>query len=290
MKTQKIEFPKEVNVFIKTYFGRLSNRGLLKQVREMMGINLNMSTFRHQLIRLNCKPKALVNWNSLQTEFLINNFKTKGNIEIADTLNKMKLSPRKFNKKNIEKKLKLLGLKRTPEELLLIKANHKARGAYPGRTHSSPEGTIKIWSINGVPQKHIKINGRFVKYARHLYESLYGPIPKGFMIYFKDFNTMNVVIENLNISKRTGLGSEYHFKMKRKAAVNWIKINNDIPAKVEINTRGDLTKEQSLILVEVKPGLKIYVKPGTDIQGLKEKYNVPIREKVKAEVGEGRFK
>jgi len=281
-KPTRIAWPREVKRFIREYKGKLHNTELLKQVSVMMGREINMSTFRHQLERMGYRPNKLVHWTPGQTQFLLDNYQTMGNLELADKLNALKLSKRKFVKKHIEKKMVLLGLERTSEELRAIVESHKKRHRYPGRVKAHPEGAIRIWSVNGTPFEHIKINGTFTKYARHVYEQHHGPIPKGHMIVFKDCNTLNTDIRNLLVIPRKGMGKEYHRKIKRIANQNWNRLTL-LKTKMEPTvSRPALRPQSHKIKVTIKPGLDIYVKPGTDLNEIYRKYDVPLKEQIRA--------
>ena len=56
----------------------------------------------------------------------------------------------------------------------------------------------------GIPYKWIKIPGRkFVPMHRWVYETAYGTIPAGFIVRFKDNDTLNCVPENLELVTRS---------------------------------------------------------------------------------------
>ena len=66
-------------------------------------------------------------------------------------------------------------------------------------------------------------NNKFVLYHRFLWEEKYGEIPKGFILVFRDKNSLNYEIENLElITRRENLKRNIN---RRKMAENRIKNN-----------------------------------------------------------------
>lgn len=264
--------------FIKDYYGKIPNTDILLQLNAMRKEPLNMSTLRHQMRRMRLITGVrLVHWTPEQTQFLLDNYLQIGNIELAKKLNKLKLSKRKFKKKHIEKKMILLGIKRTEESLLHIKENHKAAGHYPGRVHGIPEGDIVVRAVNGMPHHHIKIGKILVKYARILYKEKVGPIPAGYMVHFKDLDTLNLSLSNLYLKKIGDLTFADKSKMYQIAAKNMERLNAK-PKAVEEISRPAIAKPEQTIKVVINPRLTLHVKPGTDIDSLRAKYNRPIQQ------------
>ena len=72
------------------------------------------------------------------------------------------------------------------------------------RPHNTKEdGTISIRDINGKPYQFIRISlNNWKLYHRHIWENQHGPIPEGMHCSFKDGNTMNCEIENLELITR----------------------------------------------------------------------------------------
>ena len=123
-----------------------------------------------------------------------------------------------------------LGLKRTPQEQKAIDekyntgcfkpgsvpANKGLKGvSYEGcratqfRKGQLPKNTLHNGAITirndnrGVPQQYIRVAlSRWVYLSRWTWEQYYGPIPKGMLVAFKDKNTLNCAVENLELITR----------------------------------------------------------------------------------------
>ena len=191
--------PKQKQVVIKMR-KQLTNEQLFTHLVENFNYTSKFTTFRTQLYKIGLKKCDILRWTKKETQLLLDNYQTKGNIEIAKMLT---TRTRKFGKKNIEKKMILLNLSRTTEQLQNIINNHKRKGTYHKanikrwNNKRVEEGDTKVQVINGRPQVSIKVNGALKAYARHRYIELHGEIPKEVKIYFKDMNPLNVADNNL---------------------------------------------------------------------------------------------
>lgn len=190
--------------FVKKNWNKLSNGAMSRK------LGINFSTFSSKLHNLGLFRMHLEYWTVEQVEFLKKNYKKIGDKELAILFNGLWEKEKRWTFKHIEKKRMYLKLKRTTKQLALIKIRNRTRGCWLG--HSawetrgiSPDGTIRIWKHSwqnrygktGKSFKAIKVNGKFVHYARWLYEKAFGPMGRGFVIGFKDHNNLNVVLENL---------------------------------------------------------------------------------------------
>ena len=274
----KHNYTKAEIAFIKSYYSKIPNTDILKQVNTMRLCPVNMSALRHQMRRMKLiKGVRLIHWTAEQTAFLVANYETVGNIEIAKKLNKMKLSARKFDKKHVEKKMNLLGIKRTDESLLFIKENHKKAGRYPGRVFAQPEGFVNIRIMNGIPHPHVKKGSFFIKKAREVYKDNIGVIPAGHMVHFKDLDTLNLSPSNLFVKKVGDLTFAEKTKMLQIGKANIERLNRPAVKEIEY-VRPDIAKADQKIKVEINARLTLYVKPGTDINVLRAKYNRPLNQ------------
>lgn len=268
----KISYTEQEVAFMKLYYGKIPNTDILRQLNTMRNEPLKMSSLRHKLRYLKLiKGVRLIHWNDAQIQYLLDNYKIKGNIQLAKELNKMKLTKRKFVKKHIEKKMVLMDLRRTEAELLAIKEGHKAAGHYPGRVHAKPENTVHIRVMAGIPHPHIKIGKFFTKQAREVWKENFGPIPEGHMVHFKDLDTMNLSPKNLELIKVGDLTFKEKQKMLSIAKINIDKINRPVKTEEVIN-RPSLAMPGQTIKVVINSRLTLFVKPGTDIEKLKQKY------------------
>lgn len=278
----KINYTKQQTAFIKGYYGKIPNTDILKQLNTMRDIPVNMSSLRHYMRRIKLiKGVRLINWTAEQTAILLAKYKTVGNIELAKNLNRLKLSPRKFNKKHIEKKMVLLGLKRTADELLAIKDAHKEAGHYPGRVRAAEDGHVLTRIMNGIPHCFVKVDGMYTKQVREVWKQHFGDIPKGFMIHFKDFNTLNTDPSNLILKSVGALTFADKLKMLRIAKINIEQLNKKPITKLEI-LRPSIAKSDQKIKVVINQKLTLYVKPGTDLEALRRKYSPVVNNQLRA--------
>ncbi|MDR1198357.1 MAG: hypothetical protein LBK94_05010 [Prevotellaceae bacterium] len=96
--------------------------------------SVDLSALRHQLRRMGLKKQMQIRWSAEDIAFLKNRYRKIGNVELARRLNSRKKTFRKidgkkvfrvFTKKHVEKKLKLLGLARSPKELSAIRKQNR---------------------------------------------------------------------------------------------------------------------------------------------------------------------
>lgn len=197
----KTFYPDETAYLIANFMNQSTRESLaFINSRRNQKEQLCYSTFRWMIRRyfgFKHEQKAK-EWTNFETNYLLKNYKTKGNIEIANFLNSRTKKSRNFTKKHVEKKMKLLKLKRNEKTLYNIKENHKRRGAYLGRTSHRPIG-----------QRYIRRQGKHLYWFivtdkskieflhRIIWIEAFGQIPENHKLYFKDGNTSNCKLENL---------------------------------------------------------------------------------------------
>lgn len=116
-------FPDEIVYMLKNY-QYLNNKQLLEEINKnrVATKKLTLTLLRIKLYNLGLKrSEKPTPWNAIEVRFLIDNYKTKGNIEIATILNKFPNKTREFNKKIVEKKMTLLNLERSTDDLSQIR-------------------------------------------------------------------------------------------------------------------------------------------------------------------------
>jgi hypothetical protein len=205
-------YPDEL-LFIKKNFRILSASKITEYLNKNRLKKFCIHSVRVKMYELGCNYGRIPEWTAKEVKFLVNNYKTIGNIELAVRLNGFKNPSRIFNKKTIEKKMNLLKIYRTDQDLLIIKEGHKKQKHYGGRPRSYPIGKISIIRTHNGKRYYIKIDsGKLVPYARILYKSTFGPIPVGMVIRFKDGNPMNCKPENLYAGKRGIVKYKLEFK------------------------------------------------------------------------------
>lgn len=90
------------------------------------------------------------------------------------------------------------------ESINKTKATRFAKGRKPHNTKQAGDIVAIKDSYNNTFYKYIKIKDNdWVLYHRYLWEKVNGSIPKDYILVFKDKNTDNVVIENLELITRS---------------------------------------------------------------------------------------
>lgn len=217
-------------VFLRENVLSMTWNQLLSEINEMRDESdpVDIGALRHQCYRMGLKKRDLVHWSDEDITFLLENYKTIGNSEMARILTEKQSSSREingkmvvrtFSKKHVEKKMQLLKIARTKDELSFIKKHNKEIGMgcfytsennawTRGYRKSSPEGDVRIWRrTNGKKSRFIKVDGRFVPYAPWFYKTSIGPVPEGYIVYHLDNDILNDEPENLAICPRKGLNS-----------------------------------------------------------------------------------
>lgn len=161
-------------VFLKDNFDKLTNR----ELADALGCGLTAT--RTKLYQLGMKRMELQYWTEEQVDFLLANYKKKGDTELAIIFNKKWHKEKGWTKKHIEKKRMYLKLKRTELEKKLIKKRNTEMGMFAECAKKrwetigvAPEGEIRIWknSYKTNEVAVIKTKKGWVHYNRWLYES-----------------------------------------------------------------------------------------------------------------------
>ena len=236
------------------------------------------TTFRTALYKKKLKKCNILRWTKKETNFLLENYKAIGNIQLAKELSTKR---RPFTKKNVEKKIKLLKLKRTKWELRAIMDNHKNNGAYAtGNANmwktrgKAKDGERRVWLCNGSPRVVVKVDGVFVHYARHRFLELNGSINAGFKVYLKDGNPLNVDDYNLMQAPAGSVGVS-HYKKHIKAYKQELKLKETV--EVPKPAIQPIKHQPNGIAVRLDRKTIVYLKPGTNIEAFKKQFdNRPI--------------
>ena len=202
-------YPDELK-YIKDNFYEISKAQLLDDLNSRRGLNnkITLQQLRHELRRRGFMKMIQIRWTKTQTKFLKQNYKIKGDTEIAEILNNTRSHSKKvFTVKHVNKKRRLINLSRTKDEIKNIRKRNEIRSPamcfQKGHTSSNKreEGSIAIRKGYKGKIRTIKIDGIIVYYGRWIYEQKYGKIPKGYKMYRKDYDKLNDNIENLYIKK-----------------------------------------------------------------------------------------
>ena len=219
IREKVIWYPDEL-LFLKKNINSMTNQQLLDEINSRRSKPIGYGSMRHQCIRMGILRQIQIRWSNADIKYLKENYKTKGNTELANLFNERKKTfriidgkkvYRSFTKKHIEKKLKLLKLKRSSEEVVAIKKRNIAIGITPaistddnfwtrGVRKKACEGEIKIWRHNnGKLFRAIKINGKFTPYTRWFYHNFIAPVPSNKIVFHIDMDSLNDEPENLEV-------------------------------------------------------------------------------------------
>jgi len=197
--------------FIKQNYDKLTYQQILDYINSHRHSSnqIKYSLLRHRFKDLGLSKYSVKHWSNAQTTFLIKNFKTKGNKELAIILSSDRFRGRKnFTRKNIDKKMKLLGLKRTPEEYTAIVRRNISLGYTKVNQKGNsikdplPEGMVRVQRLNkDTPYNFVKVNGHFIMAGRYFYQQNFGIIPKGMILFRIDMDSLNDSFDNLKIRK-----------------------------------------------------------------------------------------
>lgn len=188
--------------FIKSNFDKLSS----KQMADHLGVKL--CSFRMMCYKLGLKRMELEYWTKAQINFLVKNYRKLGDRELAEVFNKRWKKDKGWSHKHIEKKRKYMNLKRTAAEIKAIHKRNVTAGRFamcPVKAWKTrgvfPDGTIRYWKPAHTQRRYpvIKVNGRYINWARWAWEKHYGAVPKGMNVVFKDGNTENLQLSNLEL-------------------------------------------------------------------------------------------
>jgi hypothetical protein len=241
-------YPDEI-LFIKDNFYQMTNNQLLDEINSRRANPVTLSALLHQCRKLNLSKGIQIRWSEKDARYLIDNYQHKGDFELALDFNKRKKTwrvidgkkvYRHFNKKMVEKKRKLMGLKRTDKEVKAVLKRNLEIGLRPGFTStdnlwtrgvkkSFKEGEIKLQSSNGRVIRVIKLNGKFIPYTRWFYHNFISPVPDDCNVYHKDMDQLNDDPDNLYMCKKSPVNFadmqiavellvkriEKHFRVKR---------------------------------------------------------------------------
>lgn len=151
-KYGKVEFSKDDIQFIKDNFQSMTNEEIALRLCVKKTI-LRMTAYSMGLQRM-----TLEYWPQGAVDYLVNNYKVMGNLEIAEHLNEHFPRNKKWCTHHIDKKIGYLKLQRSKKDLLNITERNRQRGSY---------GTPN-------PKKKVKELRTFITFKNNKYELLPG--------------------------------------------------------------------------------------------------------------------
>lgn len=290
MGAPKLSFQPDEILFLKQNFYKLTNKQLREHINKFRAAKNQLSchAFRERCYRMGLQRGIQIRWNKADTKKLRSWYKIMGNMQIAELLNLYGTSSRKingkivmriFNKKHIEKKLRLLGLKRLKEQIKNIRNDHRLCGNIRDITSNdnlwtrgiliaAKEGETRVW--NG--RRVIKTAGKFIPYTRWFYEKCLGPVPDDMIVFHIDMDSLNDDLFNLEVRRKRRLGIyDYRSalmliekrlqKEQEKASNNWKIFLTQERAFVmkEINRLTKIKNNiEKKLVIKNKPGTKYY--------------------------------
>lgn len=271
-------FTDEEVIFLTQNYKRFSIEALLHHINANRHCDDKMerSTFRSRMYAMELKKTGMVRWKPEWVDYLIENYRTMGDVELTENLNK--LFELKLTKKHIGKKRQLMLIKRTDAEIAAIRAENVKQGKHSTADKMwatigvGKDGDTRIWRLAGKYVPVIKIDGTWVHKARYVYEQENGPVPDGYKVYHKDGNRMNCEPENL-VARNTTLTAAERLKYKwhdRQYVVN-MELKKAPIAAAPVMPNLNMTHENKVRVV-INSKLTVWAKPGTDITKLREKY------------------
>lgn len=203
--------------FIRQNFHSMTNVALARKLGK------TLTVVRNKCRELGLLHMVMEYWTQEQVEFLKANYRTIGDVELAKIFQERWPKQKLWTSKHIDKKRGYLGLKRTVAEWASMRTHRFEPDQYKdfdGKTF--PQGKERIWSSNGVSRRMIKVGKDFVHKARHVWELSRGPIPKGMKVHFKDGNTLNCSLSNLELLTKSELARKISVRNHKVLSDNYI--------------------------------------------------------------------
>jgi len=241
-KNSKIIFTPSERQFMIDNFNSMTN----KQIADAIGVKL--TRLRNELFSLGLKRIELVYWTEEQVSFLINNYKTIGDVELAEIFESTWPKNKTWTKKHIEKKRRYLSLKRTKEEIDSIFERNVLSGRFKECNRKmwehrgvNPIGTILFWNRKNKRSQYpvIKLESGYVFYYRWLWIQKYGELdtyqfvvpkinaPEGVLLNLEHLEVIDPITQQLrNIKRRIYYPSEIKKAIKLSRELNKI-LNKD---------------------------------------------------------------
>jgi hypothetical protein len=196
---KKVIFSDDDNKFIKENFMTMTNPDIAKT------LGVTLTVLRSHAYKMGLKKIEMEYWTKDQVDYLQNNYKKKGDTEIAQIFNEKYPKNKPWTKKHIEKKRRYLNLKRTKLSKIKIHQKHVDNGVYKEASAKAWQTTRKQYAIGTIRQwgniPYIKTENGYIQYARYVWINHNGNIDKDDNIYHRDNNKQNCALENLYIVK-----------------------------------------------------------------------------------------
>ncbi len=111
------------------------------------------------------------------------------------------------------------GKKMSPETYAKLSANMFKKGIVPHNTKYDGCITVRVDTKAQIPYQYIRLSkGKWEQYHRVVWEQAHGTIPAGFIIRFKDGDTMNASLDNLELVCRSQHAVDNRWKVNKLPA------------------------------------------------------------------------
>lgn len=227
-KRGNVIWTEEAMEWLRQNFDKYTNPQLAAAMGE------RVTNLRTKLYKLGLYKQKLEYWTEEQHGFLVENYRTMGDTEIAERMNVLFDKKKGWSKKHVEKRRRQKGLKRTEEEKQGIFERNKSDGRFAECNRNawatrgvSVEGSIRRWHSGANGPKgtyYIKHNGRFVPWNKTVWEKLHGPVPEGMVVGLKDFSRRDELDpDNLELVTRRESVIRNSLRHSQQLSDEWIK-------------------------------------------------------------------
>lgn len=186
--------------FLQDNFDKMTTEQLCNKMK------LTSTVIRKKMKELGLRKCFHAFWQPEWNQYLITNFQLIGDTEMAEIFQEKFPKPHPWTYKHIGKRRSYLNLKRTKTEIDAIQIRNWEMGRFAECANKrwlsvgvAQEGNVRIWKKNGAKFNIIKIDGKFLSYARYVWKNHFGEIPKGMVIRHKDGDSLNDEIDNLGM-------------------------------------------------------------------------------------------
>lgn len=239
----KLIMTKDQEVFLRANWQTMT----AQQLADAIGMKRRIT--RQFLYDMGLYKIKLEYWTDEQVQYLRENYKTIGDVEIAEIFNAVYPKIKVWKKGQINKKRDYLKLVRTADEIQAIRERNVHQGRYSINHYKrwldriTPVGETRMWKYSdGRRFKVIKTESGFVHYARWLYYQHHGPIPPGHVVRLKDNDPENVVVDNLMLitwGQNGSMNSVYRYPKELVQTIKLLnKLNRTIHEKQNTGSEG----------------------------------------------------
>lgn len=149
-------------------------------------------------------PKPYQPFKLSEARFIQASFLTLTDKQIGEKLGRTAASIQNFRKRNGWRKPKGFATGHKPwntgKPVRLNPAGEFRKGNTP--PNSKQEGAISVMAVSSGRYYHIKLNGEWVRLHRHMWQQAHGPIPAGYIVTFRNGDTLDCRMDNLECISR----------------------------------------------------------------------------------------